>query len=78
MDDAFRGGKDHLADLKAVLAASAARFPAVPVVVVGHSNGSMSATYLAAGAPDQLKSVILVAARLVPTRSAGDGLSKFE
>lgn len=78
MDDAFRKSDAHLTDLKAVLATAETRFPAVPVIVVGHSNGTMSATYLTAGAPSQVRATVLISGRLVWTEKFGDALNKFD
>ena len=78
MDDDFRASAAHLTDLKAVVAEANKRFPGVPIVVVGHSNGSMSATYLAAAAPQQLIGSILIDGRLAKRFWFGDGLSKYD
>ncbi|MBS1198577.1 MAG: alpha/beta fold hydrolase [Proteobacteria bacterium] len=78
MDDDFRASASHLTDLKAVVVEANKRFPGAPIVVVGHSNGSMSATYLAAATPQQLIGAILIDGRLAKRIWFGDGLSKYD
>lgn len=78
MEDDFRASDAHLTDLKAVVAEAGKRFPGVPIVVVGHSNGSMSATYLTAAVPQQLAGAILIDGRLAKRIWFGDGLSKYD
>ena len=62
--DDFRSGPKHLDDLKAVLADAAKRYPGIPVVAIGHSNGSISAAHLGASAPQQVNGVVLINGRL--------------
>lgn len=78
MDDDFRASPEHLSDLKAVLAEAGKRFPHVPVVVVGHSNGSLSATYLTAATAGQISGTVLIAGRLSKRFWFGDGLSQYD
>lgn len=77
MLDGFRRSASHLADLRAVLADAARRYPGVPVVVVGHSNGTQSAALLAADAGESVAGVVLIAGRLVPHPILGEALSSF-
>ena len=78
MDDVFRTSATHMGDLAAVLDAAATRFPGVPVILVGHSNGTISASHFAATAGARLQAVMLVASRLVATPQLGAGLSQFD
>lgn len=83
IDDGFRTSAEHVVDLKAVVQLLQERFPSVPVVAVGHSNGSISAAHLAAAAPELAKAVVLIAPRLTWNSFSNqyikqDGLSKFD
>lgn len=83
IDDGFRSSPEHLADLRAVVALAGTRFPGVPVVVIGHSNGSISAAWFAAAAQELVKAIVLVAPRLTwhwfSNQHIGqDGLSRFD
>ena len=83
IDDGFRSSSEHMVDLRAVVALAGARFPGIPVMVVGHSNGSMSAAWLAATAPELVKASVLVAPRLTWNAFRNEyigqeGLSRFD
>jgi hypothetical protein len=78
MDDAFRTGDKHAADISAVIADVRARFASPRIVFVGHSNGSISAATIAAGMPAEEFKVVLVNGRLVKHWYAGDALSAFD
>ena len=78
LSDGFRRGPEHLADLRAVLSAVERQHPGVPVLVLGHSNGSQSAAYLAAAESKRLAATVLVAGRLAAHPMLGEGLSRFD
>jgi pimeloyl-ACP methyl ester carboxylesterase len=83
MEDSFRFSAAHVIDLQALLGTLSQRYPGVPLVVVGHSNGTMSAATLSASAADTVKGTVLIAGRLVSSsysdRFTGrDGLSRFD
>jgi len=82
MTDEFRLGEAHFTDVSAVVADLRARFPDLPVFLVGTSRGSVSAAALGARFGPQISGVVLTSAlfRATGPRSAepGPGLSRFD
>lgn len=78
IDDAFRGSSEHLDDLRAAVASIGQRFPGAPILVVGHSNGSMSAAHFAAAVPERIAGSVLVAGRFVELPRFGEALARFD
>jgi len=83
LTDRFRTGREHVADVEAVLDDAAKRFPGTQVLVVGHSNGSESAAYIAAAEQKKIQGVVLISGRYAWVNYNdkffdGNGLSKFD
>ena len=82
MDDDFRSGRSHRADVQAVLADLSRRFPAIPVFLVGTSRGTVSAAYVASAIDSGVAGTVLTASTYLPSgrRSlyGGAGLSDFD
>jgi pimeloyl-ACP methyl ester carboxylesterase len=77
MDDRFRLGDKHAADVKVVVADLKKRFANVPVFLVGTSRGSISAAAAAAALGDSVAGVVLTSTVYLGARS-GPGLSGFD
>ena len=82
MDDDFRLGPDHFADISAVVADVRKRLPGAPLFLIGTSRGTISAAALAARFPEGIAGAVLTATmfRQAPKNSKepGQGLSKFD
>ncbi len=76
MDDTFRAGRVHAADIARVIADLGQRFPKVPLTLIGTSRGTVSAASIARQLPGQFEKVVLTASLFVASR-AGAGLSWF-
>ena len=59
MSDEFRESAAHVADIRAVRAELAKRYPGLPVFVVGTSRSTLSAAHLAKSLPNDLKGAVL-------------------
>lgn len=60
MSDAFRGGTEHVVDVRAVIAEVKRRFPGIPVFLVGTSRSTISIAHLArAIGADEVKGGVL-------------------
>ncbi|HTG97345.1 MAG TPA: alpha/beta hydrolase [Burkholderiales bacterium] len=59
MSDDFRESAAHVADIRAVRAELAKRYPGLPVFVVGTSRSTLSAAHLAKSLPNDLKGAVL-------------------
>jgi len=77
LSDRFRASAAHLHDLSVVLADLRQRYPGVPVTVVGHSNGTLSAASLATTLQVGDR-VVLMGGRLVAHWFGGEGLARFD
>lgn len=77
MDDRFRLGEKHAADVAAVVADLKKRFDNVPVYLVGTSRGSISAAGAGAVLGDRVNGVVLTSSVFLWARS-GPGLSGFD
>jgi pimeloyl-ACP methyl ester carboxylesterase len=77
MDDRFRLGEKHSADIAAVVAELKKRFDNVPVFLVGTSRGTISAAAAGAAAGGSINGVVLTSSVYLAAR-AGPGLSGFE
>ena len=77
MDDRFRLGDQHAADIAAVVADLKKRFSNVPVFLVGTSRGSVSAAATGAALGASVSGVVLTASVFLWARS-GPGLSGFD
>ncbi|MGH8738989.1 MAG: hypothetical protein ACREVC_16665 [Burkholderiales bacterium] len=76
-NDSFRLSDQHAADVEAIVAALAARFPGAEIYLVGTSRGTISAASLAAKLGPRLAGIVLTS---TVTQSARDGrgLSGFD
>lgn len=76
-NDWFRLGDKHAADVGAIMAALAARFPGAEFYLVGTSKGTVSAAALAAKLGPKVAGIVLTS---TVTREArdGPGLSRFD
>jgi hypothetical protein len=59
MSDEFRGGAEHGADLRAVIAEVKRRYPGLPVFLVGTSRSSISAAHQARSLGSELAGAVL-------------------
>jgi pimeloyl-ACP methyl ester carboxylesterase len=78
MPDSFRSSPQHMPDLRALLDAASKRFPNVPVFVVGHSNGTMSAAPFAGAVTSRIAGTALIAPRLIAHPALGPALTQFD
>jgi hypothetical protein len=81
MDDYFRLGSTHTADIRAVVADLKKRFDGVPVFLVGTSRGTISAAAAGKALGDSIAGVVLTATVFLPaggSRSRSPGLSGFD
>ena len=77
MEDEFRLGADHLADIRALIADLKKRFQGARIYLVGTSRGTISAAALAAKLGDSVQGAVLTST--VPSRDKmGDALSRFD
>ena len=74
MNDVFRLGEKHAADMAAVVAELKKRFDNVPVYLVGTSRGTISAAGAGSQLGDKVAGVVLTSSLFVGSR-AGSGLS---
>ena len=77
MSDPFRAGKDHAADIAAVIDDVKKRFPGAKIYLVGTSRGTISAGYAGAALSGRIDGVVLTASLFHASRS-GLGLSGFD
>lgn len=77
MQDWFRLGDKHAADIAKVVDELKRRFPGVPVFLVGTSRGSVSAAAVARALGDSVSGVVLTSSMTTAARS-GPGLSGFD
>jgi pimeloyl-ACP methyl ester carboxylesterase len=79
MDDNFRLGDAHAADISAVIAELRKRFAGLPLFVVGTSRGTVSAASHARRFPDAIAGVVLTATVFLAGKQFGQqGLSGFD
>jgi pimeloyl-ACP methyl ester carboxylesterase len=79
MEDEFRLGADHVADIAKVVTDLKSRFPGAPVFLVGTSRGTVSAANAGAGLREQVNGVVLTATVFLSSRGPGrPGLSGFD
>jgi pimeloyl-ACP methyl ester carboxylesterase len=77
MSDDFRLGRDHLTDVRAVIADIKARFPQARIFLLGTSRGSISVASLARDLGNDIDGAILSSTVTQPDRM-GEGLSRFD
>jgi hypothetical protein len=77
MSDDFRGGDEHAADTRKVVADLHARFPQARIFLIGTSRGSISVAHLAVSLSDVVQGAILSSTVTVGNQ-AGPGLSTFD
>jgi alpha/beta hydrolase fold len=77
MEDAFRLGPDHLADIRALIVDLKQRYPDAKIYLVGTSRGTISAAALAAKLGDSVQGVAL-SSSVTNANKAGEGLSHFD
>lgn len=78
MNDAFRMGTEHTADVKGVVADLKTRFPSLPVYLIGTSRGTVSAAYAGRALGDNIAGVVLTSSVILANRKGGSGLSDFD
>lgn len=79
LDDTFRLGEQHQADIAAVVADLRKRIPGVPVFLVGTSRGTVSAASLGQRLDDAVDGTVLTATLFRAGREPGQqGLSGFD
>lgn len=82
MSDEFRFTEQHFTDISAVVGDLNARFPSLPLFLVGTSRGSISVAALAARFGSQLAGGVLTSSMFRQTgrdsREPGPGLSRFD
>jgi len=76
-NDFFRLGEKHAADVGAILASLAARFPGAEFYLVGTSKGTVSAAALGARLGAKVAGVVLTSTVTQEARD-GQGLSRFD
>ncbi len=77
LDDVFRSGSTHAADIGKVIADLRQRFPKAAVTLVGTSRGTVSAASVARQLPGQFERVVLTASVFNASRG-GAGLAGFD
>jgi predicted esterase len=77
MDDAFRLGPEHLADIRALTADLKRRYPEAKIYLVGTSRGAISAAALAAKLGDSVQGIVL-SSSVTNSNKVGEGLSHFD
>jgi hypothetical protein len=77
MDDAFRLGPSHLADIRALIADLDKRFPGARVYLIGTSRGTISVAALAAKLGDSVQGAIL-SSTVTNRDKMGEALSTFD
>jgi poly(3-hydroxybutyrate) depolymerase len=77
MQDRFRLGPDHLADIRALLSDLKKRFPGARIYLVGTSRGTISAAALAAKLGDSVQGIIL-SSTVTNHDKMGEALSTFD
>jgi hypothetical protein len=77
MEDSFRLGPDHLADIRALIVDLKKRFPDARVYLVGTSRGTISAAALGARLGDSVQGIIL-SSTVTNHDKVGEALSTFD
>jgi pimeloyl-ACP methyl ester carboxylesterase len=77
MDDAFRLGREHLADIRALIVDLKQRYPDAKIYLVGTSRGTISAAALAAKLGDSVQGVAL-SSSVTNSNKVGEALSRFD
>lgn len=77
MSDAYRMGRRHADDVRAVVGELRRRFPGLPVFLVGTSRGTVSAAYAGAALGDAVSGVVVSSSVFNATRG-GAGVSGFD
>ena len=77
MDDGFRTGRDHVADIAGVLKDLRDRFSGAKIFLVGTSRGTLSAAYVGRLLGDRVDGVVLTSTLFYAGRR-GIGLSGFD
>ena len=77
MEDEFRLGPDHLADIRALIADLEKRFPDARIYLIGTSRGTISAAALAAKLGDSVQGAALTST-VTNRDKVGEALSRFD
>jgi pimeloyl-ACP methyl ester carboxylesterase len=77
MEDAFRLGPDHLADIRALIADLKVRFPGARIYLIGTSRGTISAAALSTKLGDSVQGAIL-SSTVTNHDKMGEALSTFD
>ena len=77
MDDAFRLGPEHLADIRALVVDLKRRYPDAKLYLVGTSRGTISAAALAAKLGDSVQGVAL-SSSVTNSNKAGEGFYSYK
>lgn len=77
MEDEFRLGPDHLADIRALIADLKKRFPDARIYLIGTSRGTISAAALAAKLGDSVQGAALTST-VTNRDKVGEALSRFD
>ncbi|MDQ6923787.1 MAG: lysophospholipase [Pseudomonadota bacterium] len=77
MEDEFRLGPDHLADIRALIVDLKKRFPDSKIYLIGTSRGTISAAALAAKLGDSVQGAVL-SSTVTNRDKRGDALSRFD
>ncbi len=78
MDDWFRLGDKHAADIRRVTEDLTRRFPGTPVFLVGTSRGTVSAAATGRALGETVAGVVLTSTLFIGGGRAGPGLSGFD
>jgi len=78
MDDGFRLGDRHTADIRRVAEDLTRRFPGTPVFLVGTSRGTVSAAAAGRALGETVAGVVLTSTLFVGGGRSGPGLSGFD
>ncbi len=77
MDDGFRTGRDHIADIAAVVKDLRRRFPGARVFLVGTSRGTLSAAYVGRSLGSGVDGVVLTSTVFIGGRRPGGGTGLY-
>ena len=79
MDDGFRTGRAHVADVAAVVKDLKQRFPGAKIFLIGTSRGTISAAYAGRALNGAIDGVILTSTVFYgPRRGGGIGIASFD
>ncbi len=78
MDDGFRTGRAHVADVAAVVKDLKQRFPGAKIFLIGTSRGTISAAYAGSALNGAIDGVILTSTVFYGPRRGGIGIASFD